>query len=266
MAQISRPFQVALVAVVLLAGVWLFALQGRSTTSTTGTSAPTAKAPATHTNTHARTAAASRAAASRAAHARSGAAAHERAHAAGTAHRASAPSAPRHASATHASRAAASPRATTHTSTTTHTSAATTHAGSGSTAAARTAPATTAPHKSSPLTTPAGQRAVEAQLAKGDVVLLLFWNPRGAEDTLVHGAVAQVQAAARGAHQLLAVHEAAAAQVGEFGSVTRGVQVYATPTIVIVNPHAQATVLTGLQDAFSIEQAIAEARRPQPRA
>jgi hypothetical protein len=33
-----------------------------------------------------------------------------------------------------------------------------------------------------------------------------------------------------------------------------------TPTILIVNKSGQATELTGLQDAFSIEQAIDEAR------
>ena len=33
----------------------------------------------------------------------------------------------------------------------------------------------------------------------------------------------------------IAVHNATAAQVGSFGSITRAVQIYATPTILIVN-------------------------------
>ena len=39
MAQISRPFQIGLVAVVALAGVWLFALHGHSSSSSSGSSA-----------------------------------------------------------------------------------------------------------------------------------------------------------------------------------------------------------------------------------
>ena len=48
------------------------------------------------------------------------------------------------------------------------------------------------------------------------------------------------------------MQEASAKEVASFGSVTRGVQVYGTPTILIVNKHGQTTTLTGLQDAFSI--------------
>ena len=58
----------------------------------------------------------------------------------------------------------------------------------------------------------------------------------------------------------ISVQEVAPGQVAAFGSVTRGVQVYGTPTILIVNKHGQTTTLTGLQDTYSIQQAIAEAR------
>ena len=51
-----------------------------------------------------------------------------------------------------------------------------------------------------------------------------------------------------------------ASEVTSYGSITRGVQVYSTPTLFIVNKHGQAIVLTGLQDALSIEQAIDEVR------
>jgi len=39
------------------------------------------------------------------------------------------------------------------------------------------------------------------------------------------------------------------------------VQVYQTPTILIVNPKGQTTTLVGLADVFSIQQAIGEAKR-----
>jgi hypothetical protein len=100
-----------------------------------------------------------------------------------------------------------------------------------------------------------GQHAVEADLAKGDVVVLLFWNPSGTDDISVHHAVRAVKSANH-----VAVQEAAASQVASFGSVTRGVQVYTTPTILVIAKTGKAIVLTGVQDTFSIEQAIDEAR------
>ncbi len=53
---------------------------------------------------------------------------------------------------------------------------------------------------------------------------------------------------------------ATAHEVSSFGSITRGVQVQATPTILIVNKQGKTITLSGLQDAYSIEQAIDEAR------
>ena len=58
----------------------------------------------------------------------------------------------------------------------------------------------------------------------------------------------------------LAVHSALPKQVGAFGSFTRAIQIYSTPTILIVNKHGQATTVAGLTDAFSLKQAIQEAR------
>jgi hypothetical protein len=121
-----------------------------------------------------------------------------------------------------------------------------------------TKPPTSTAHKgasTSATTTLSGQHAVEADLAKGDVVVLLFWSPRGADDVAVHNAVRAVK---RANH--VAVQEAGANQVASFGSVTRGVQVYATPTVLVIAKSRKAIVLTGVQDAFALEQAIAEAR------
>jgi hypothetical protein len=59
----------------------------------------------------------------------------------------------------------------------------------------------------------------------------------------------------------IAVHDALANQVGLFGSITRAIQVYQTPTILFVNRKGLTTTLTGFTDAFSIEQTINEARQ-----
>jgi hypothetical protein len=101
------------------------------------------------------------------------------------------------------------------------------------------------------------QATVAAELKHGKVALLLFWDPKSANDRAVHGEVLAVS------HKLgheVVVHTAAAAQVGEFGSITREIQVYQTPTLLIVNPHGQVTTVTGYTDAYALEQTIREAR------
>jgi hypothetical protein len=105
----------------------------------------------------------------------------------------------------------------------------------------------------------AGQQAMIAgELKQGKVVLLLFWNPHSADDAAVDG---QVQAAAHELGRRVAVHTARAGQVDSFGSITRDIQIYQTPTLLIVNPARQVTTVTGYTDAFAIEQAVAEARK-----
>jgi hypothetical protein len=239
MAQLSRPFQIALVAVVLFAGVWLFALQGHSTTTggagsaaTVSPSAPTttvAHKPARTTGKVSSHTSSTRAAAAPASHKVSTSTTHAPVH-----------------------RAA---KTVTKTATQAPTKAVT-KAPATTVAKAPARPATAHEHASTQSTTTlSGQHAVEGDLAKGDVVVLLFWNPSGVEDVTAHQAVQKVKTLNH-----VAVREAAASQVASYGSVTRGVQVDTTPTILVINKRGQALVLTGVQDSFSIEQAIAEAR------
>jgi hypothetical protein len=270
MAQLSRPFQIALVGLAVCAGVLLFTLFGRSRSTTDSSSTPSvvastpaASKPATSKaagsteahKTSSKAGAASKTAAG--SHAKgAGSSSHvyhgpvpglegltrdvKRAHHAVSAtgeSPTSSSSASKATSTTHASSPSKSvAKAPSHTS-----------AGSTSTSSSSAASAISA--RSS------AQRAVEADLAKGKIVVLLFWNPQGAEDVTVHDALRTLA----GSHGV-AIQEASASQVATYGSITRGVQVYATPTILVINKRGQTIVLTGLQEAFSIEQAITEAR------
>jgi hypothetical protein len=283
MAQLSRPFQIALVAVVLFAGVWLFALQGRSTSTSTGGSGSSAavstSAPAT--STPAVTAKAQHSSSSKAAgattrsghgsgsslgalsrpinlahHAAAVSAQHEAQIAAKSAQAsneapAQTASEPTHAPAASATAAAPATRAATKAATKAVVKTST------KTAVSPAHKSAAAPSTKSAASTLSGQRAVEADLAKGDVVVLLFWNPAGADDVAVHAAL---QPLASAHNRKIAVQYALASQVATFGSITRGVQVFATPTVLVIDKRGQTTVLTGVQDTFSIEQAIAEAR------
>jgi hypothetical protein len=118
----------------------------------------------------------------------------------------------------------------------------------------QTAPADT---KSKP-GVPAMQATVEGELKHGKVVAVLFWNPKGAVDETVRG---ELRKAGGSMHGKLAVHVARSSEVGSFGSFTRTVQVYSTPTILLINAKGKTSSLTGLTDAFSIEQSIKEIKR-----
>jgi cytoskeletal protein RodZ len=192
--QLSRPFQIALVAVVLLALVWFVALRGHSTSPTTPVASTQASAAAPTTR-----------------------------------------------SSTSAS-AATTPKSTTR---------------------AAVKPHTVKPHvnqaavgRHSGIT--AQQAAVESELKQGKVVAVLFWNPKGADDVAVRK---ELQAVGKKLGGKIAVHTAEANQVGSYGSITRAIQVYQTPTILFVNSKGLTTTLTGFTDAFSIEQTIDEARQ-----
>jgi hypothetical protein len=101
------------------------------------------------------------------------------------------------------------------------------------------------------------QLAVEHELAQGKTVMLVFWNPRSTVDRDVR---AQAAALAGGSKGSLTVHAALAHQVGLFGTITEVVHVYQTPTILIVNRHGVVSTLTGLTDVFALRQAVREAR------
>lgn len=273
MAQLSRPYQLGLLAVVLLAAAWLLLIQGHNNSPS---------APASQASAPAATSATSTASSPPAS--QSGSSAHiyhgpapgvegltrdiakakgavetskqnarqlqeKSAQASGEPTRAStAPSAAAKAPATAAAtptKAAATPAA---------------KAPAPAKSPARTRTTTTSPGAAAKpaMTTLGAQRSVEAQLAQGKIALILFWNPRSADDQAVHEALAQLQHNSRLG---IAVHEASAEQVADFGTITRGVQVYGTPTLLVVDKQGKVMTLTGLQDAFSIEQAVQEAKR-----
>jgi hypothetical protein len=284
MAQLSRPYQIALVALLVLAVAW-FAL-GRhhgspsepTTTSTTatqpsstastpsstaatpaaGASASTSSASAPATSTHSKGAAsaskplaskAKKVAAPSATHHGSAASVKGPSHAVAKAHEAVASSKSSSKSSPSSSSASSSTAA----------SASSASSGSSSTGASSSSAAESSGTSESAI--PTGQHDVETALAHGKVPVVLFWNPAGADDVAVHG---QVQQLGR-AHLPIAVYEGNAEAVASFGAITREVPIYGTPTILVIAKNGQTTELTGLQEDFSIEQAIEQAlRAPAP--
>jgi hypothetical protein len=266
MAQISRPLQIALAAVVLLAGVSLFAFH-RHSSSVSESSAPSAtSAPSTTSSPTSRgskatpTGGKAAGAPSKIYHGsapgvqgltRAIAKAHGAvAHSQQSAKQLEEKSAQVSSASTPG--ASSSP---TSTSTHTTTSTASAPAAAASKSATQTA---VKPHTAAHGGAPAQQVAVESELKHGKVVLVLFWNPKGVDDVAVRKELRAVNKKLGGK---IAVHDALANQVGLFGSITRAIQVYQTPTILFVNRSGLTTTLTGFTDAFSIEQTIDEARQ-----
>ena len=98
---------------------------------------------------------------------------------------------------------------------------------------------------------------MEHAIARGDVAVILFWDSKGADDLADAAAVLGLLHG----HSHIAVELATAGEVAQFGTITRGVQVFGTPTVLVVGKSGKATVLTGLTDRFALAQAVEEARK-----
>jgi hypothetical protein len=293
MAQISRPFQIALLAMVVLAGVWFFALQGHSSSGGASSTA-SAPAPAPTASTAAKKAAGaptpvyhgaapgveglSRAIAN--AHKAVATSEQNAKQLASKSAQASSPASTGGVTATSPASTQTSPATAPAVSTTSHPTTSSTPAAKTVTPAKAVAPIKAKSPVTAPNRVPARQALVETQLKQGAVVAILFWNPQSAVDVAVQRELQLLLAVHHGLRKdsknpvvsrlvkatgleldsKIAVNEARASQVASFGSITRAVQVYQTPTILILNKNGQTTTLAGLNDAFSIEQAIDEAR------
>jgi len=236
MAQVSRPFQIGIAAVAVLACVWLFALRGHSTSNepSSSGSAPTQAAKAPSSSTHITA---------------PGVAGLtkdvEKAHAAVATSERNASELQKHSEAASDERAASGSTASTPASTPSAKGATSSRTPSSSAAAAP---------RSAAAATSVRDRAIEARLAGGGVVLILFWNPKSAVDASVFAALHRVSA------RNVSLYYAAANQVASFGSLTKSIQVFQTPTLVVVGPSHQARVVTGLTNPYVVEQTISEAR------
>ena len=246
MAQISRPFQIALAAVVLIGGVWLFALQGDSS-SKSSSSQPAASSPSGSGAGSSSPASADAETGGTTAPGVSGLS-----RAIAKAHGAVTTSEQNARQLQQKSDAASSSSNQTSESASAQTPA---PAKATQSTPARTAPAPTKPNRVAVLATK--QKTVESKLRAGDVVVLLFWDHKGADDIAVHNAV---RGLAHGNHKI-AVYQSSSKQVAAYGTVTRGVQVLGTPTVLVVGRHGKTKTLTGLTDRYALRQAISEARK-----
>ena len=139
----------------------------------------------------------------------------------------------------------------------------------GALAAARAAPSvptaagrTTAPRTvgakvraASPSRATSSPTAVRAAIARGKVVVLLFWNPLGADDQLVRDELTHVSS--HGGRALIVT--APVREVSRFSSVTRGLEVLQSPTVLVLDRTHHARMLAGYTDRAEIGQSVSAA-------
>jgi hypothetical protein len=98
---------------------------------------------------------------------------------------------------------------------------------------------------------------VEKAIADRKVLVLLFWNPKSAEDKDVKKALAGVD---RWDGEVF-VRATDVKKISRYGTITRGADVDQSPTVVVVDRKLKAERLVGYVDTRAIDQAVVDALR-----
>lgn len=99
--------------------------------------------------------------------------------------------------------------------------------------------------------------AVKHSIAGNDVVVLLFWNARAADDQAVHRELSHLP---KRPGKVL-VRSVPVKKVSAYQGIARGVDLSQSPTTVVVDRDLAATALVGYVDHTTIDQAIRDALR-----
>ena len=89
------------------------------------------------------------------------------------------------------------------------------------------------------------------------VVVLLFWNPKAADDKAVRQALTGID---RHRHKVMA-HATNIKKIAAYQQITRGANVEQSPTIVVIDRDRTVQSLVGYVDRTTIDQAVADALR-----
>jgi len=100
-------------------------------------------------------------------------------------------------------------------------------------------------------------KPVAAAVNDGKVMVLLFWNPRSADDRAVRRELRRVD---RWSGDVF-VKAAPVKSVSRYGRITRGANVQQSPTVVVVDRNLRAEALVGFVEHTAIDQAVVDAMR-----
>ena len=131
--------------------------------------------------------------------------------------------------------------------------------GGGTAAAPAAAPAPSTAGAPAPIAAakPANKRdaAVVRDIRARKVVVLLFWNPKGADDVATRGALRGISR--RGGK--VAVHVIPISRVGQYESITQGVKVNQSPTTLVIDRKRRSRAIVGLSERGELTQAVDDA-------
>ncbi len=139
-------------------------------------------------------------------------------------------------------------------------------AANGAVAAAPAAPPAAAPSTTAaaPATKPAAgdvkpanrrEAAVVRDIRRGKVVVLLFWNAKGADDVATRGAL-------RGLSRhggKVAVHVIPISRVGRYQSITQDITINQSPTTLVIDRKRRSRAIVGLSEPGELAQAVKDA-------
>jgi|GEM_PF-7103037 len=97
--------------------------------------------------------------------------------------------------------------------------------------------------------------AVVRDMRSGKVVVMLFWNAKGADDVATRGAV---RAISRHGGKV-AVHVIPISRVGQYRSITDGVQINQSPTVLVIGRKGSTRSIVGLTERGELNQAVSDA-------
>ena len=102
--------------------------------------------------------------------------------------------------------------------------------------------------------------AVQRDLVAGHVVVMLIWDPSSADDSEVHQQLRQV-GKHHGRVNVLSIRPN---QLSSYSGLVKSLSLTQTPTVLVINHKGIATSLVGLSDSTDINQAVADALSGPP--
>ena len=103
---------------------------------------------------------------------------------------------------------------------------------------------------------------VAKAVAQQKVLVMLFWNPKAADDRVVRQ---ELRSVGSNHKKDVAVHVADVKDIARYAPVTRGAEVEQSPSVVVVGADRKATLLEGFSDRATIRQAVYDALRAKNR-
>lgn len=122
-------------------------------------------------------------------------------------------------------------------------------------AAPKPAPAASKPAKKAAASPEVSSGRVLAAMEQNKVVVLLFQNPKAADDRAVRKIVNGIDRR----KGKVVVSVASINQVGSYEAITRGVQINQSPTILVIDRDQKARTIVGFSDKHEVSQAVGDA-------